>query len=119
MPVEGRIPTISGPAGDIDDPAPSSRPLPVQDRATAQVGAGLEIHLKGMAPGVVPGLEVGGGQGGFENARIVDEYIDAAIQPRQRSFPKAVGGVGISKVGAEDVRPLMARVADDASAARN
>ena len=112
------VAAIGGAAGDIDDPSAGAPVAPVQDRAAAEIGAGLQVDLQRARPGVGPVVERGVDRHRLEHARVVHEHIDMAFQALQGGLPEPVARAGLGQVDADGIRPVTPAVPDPADAAR-
>ncbi len=96
-----RIPAIGRPARHIDDAAAHAALAPVQHRAAAKVGRGLQVDLHRAAPG---GLPLGGrrlDRDRLEHPGVVHEHVDPPPQGRQRPIPEPVRRPGLRQVRPE------------------
>ena len=98
------------PAGDVDDGA-AAMGAEMADGAAAELAGSRQVDPQGALPGGQEGIEVAVGIGGFVDAGVVDQDVDAAL-PSLRSIPHGLGGSGIGEVAADGERPARPRGID-------
>ena len=82
-------------------------------RRGGRVGGGLQVDLHRARPGGVP-VVVGGVVGDrLEDAGIVDQHVDPAVEPVERRVPERARRGGIGEVGGDQLVAAARRMADD------
>ncbi len=89
----------------------------MQHRPSRKVGGGLQVDLQGARPRGAPFLGVCVDADRLEHPGVVDQDVDAAVQPLQRPVPEALGRAGDFEVFSEAVRGVLATVSQDLRAA--
>ena len=116
MPVGRGVAPVGRPTGDIDDP-PAPWPIhEVTHSKAREVGGGPEVDLEGPRPGRLPLCIRQINASRLEDAGVVDQHVDPAVETRQGLSPEASAGARCLKVFAKDISFRRTTVADDPGA---
>jgi hypothetical protein len=91
------IAPVRGTAGDIHDAPATFARAEVRHGEATQVGSGLQIDLHRPLPSPVPNLLALTDRNRLVDAGVVDEHVDAAVEPIERLRPKAFAAFGCAR----------------------
>ena len=100
--MRGTVAAIGGAAGDIDDPTADAALLEMEHRQPAQFGGCSQVYLDRPVPVRQPFRIIK--RIGLEHAGIVDQHVNAALEPFQRLLPKGVSCCNVREIRLQETR---------------